>query len=214
LRDVRRRDDRCGRRVGRALRRALDRLEDERDDRRDERRDDRREPPRVERAKDVPWSDFSGPCLAHWLSVEISRDRLAAAQLDAYVGATGAACSNPDALAQPSRYPNGQLASTGTTWYFPNGQIAVSDQTFYYPSGQLAKTGDGSWYYPNGQLAYAAASGWYYPNGSLAGTWEALVGWARGRAKGPTRATFEHAILSDVDPWRAYATVRLAYQVR
>jgi hypothetical protein len=223
IQQVRRDADRCPRSVERALSRAegalqreRDRVRERNDDRVRERNDDRRRDEPPPRANDIPWSDYSELCLAHWVAVESSRGRISDDRHTEFTHMTGLACTNEPALSQTTYYPNGQIATTASgSWYFPNGQLArTGNNTFYYPNGQLLRTSDYTWYYPNGQLAYTTTSGWYYPNGQLAGAFESLANWARGRASKQQLAVYDHAFQSDVDAYRMYAVIRIASQVR
>ncbi len=216
---ARRNIDRCPASVARSLGNAYDELKRDLDrvrERNETYRTERRELEQPPRAKDVPWTDFGDTCIAQWLIFEISRGRMNEAQHAEFASMTSVACSNPSALATTSYYQNGQIAIAGTgTWYFPNGQIAKSaENTYYYPNGQTAVTNEGTWYFPNGQTAYSPGSGWYYPNGQTAGTVDAVVNRARGRATAQQTAQFDHARQSDVDAYRIYATVRFAAQAR
>lgn len=81
-----------------------------------------------------------------------------------------------------------------------------------WPNGQVAKYPSGEWHYLNGQTAKYASGEWHYPNGQVAGDWKALLAWACGRLGKSACDAVHREFDSDIDDWRDYALVDLAYR--
>ncbi len=188
----------CPKKVVKQLRQARAALEDDEDDRaKDD--DEEAQPRAAKRSSSVPYADSARDCQDLWFMHRFTaRTSNEARALDLIGGLSEIVCRSGQDLGSHT-WPNGQTAK------YANGE-------WHYPNGQTAKYANGEWHYPNGQTAKYAGGEWHYPNGQVAGDWKALLAWACGRLGKAACDATHREFDSDIDDWRDYALVDLAYR--
>jgi hypothetical protein len=204
--------DDCPKKILKQLRQAREALEDEDDD--DAKGDDDAQPRAAKRNPSVPYADSARDCQDLWFMHRFTTTTSNEARaLELINSLSEVVCRSGQDLSGHS-WPNGQVAKYPSgEWHYLNGQTAkYASGEWHYPNGQTAKYASGEWHYPSGQTAKYASGEWHYPNGQVAGDWKALLAWACGRLGKSACDAVHREFDSDIDDWRDYALVDLAYR--